>query len=113
MNPSRKLFTLGALLNFTDGRLLTSMGDVYDLTHHIMDDNGVTTIGLLITTDRCREELLRQHPFLGQMDKEKAALTKALDEERDQGGRELAIAKWLTKVEVKYGATHEVASLAR
>lgn len=44
-------FTLLQLFNVVDGRITTSIEDVYDVIHHVFDDKHIPTTGLGLMND--------------------------------------------------------------
>jgi len=60
-------FTLGAVLNITTGKLLTDIGDVYQILN-FMTGESLMTHQLPRASRACRPALIGQHPDLADMD---------------------------------------------
>lgn len=66
MSNESKTFRLGDVLSFTDGRLLSRdhMDGVYRMAHWVLDDPGITTIGLLSAAEPVKAHLCSLFPEL-------------------------------------------------
>lgn len=65
-----KNFSLGAVLSITDGRLMTSMDEVYAILKYMTSDD-LTTLALVPAAEQCKPALLAQHPRLAEFKCEK------------------------------------------
>lgn len=101
-----KPFHLGTLLTITDGRLLTDIGNVYEILGW-MTGESLFTHQLPRAMAECKPHLLRQHPFLKSdtMQYHRDQLTKVLAATDDP---KAAIEAWLNVVAHDFGSLHEV-----
>lgn len=63
-----KTFPLGEVLSVTTGRLLSEIGGVYRVMGHVLEDPGITTIGLAMMRETVKAAILEQHPQLAEAD---------------------------------------------
>lgn len=92
-----KSFHLGDILTVSTGTLVSSMDGVHHILNHMTQDN-LFTHQILIASPIMREELIRQLPFLGQVEKPEGLSTR---EECDA---------WVASVSKVYGDWHSVQS---
>jgi len=64
---NNKIFDLGSVLSITTGRLLTDIGNVYEILNYMTGDN-LFTHQLPRASRECEPVLLRQHPELANID---------------------------------------------
>lgn len=105
-----KPFPIGVILNFADGRLLTSMDDIYDFANFMTGDN-LFTHQLPRAFREISPVLKKQLPFLAspQFAKDQEILTRSLDGAPD---KRAVIADWLKDMAGSYGAEHLVTPLS-
>lgn len=103
-------FTLRKILNFADGRMLTSMEDIYEFANFMTGDD-LFTHQLPRAFREIEPVLKKQLPFLatGDFDLDTAKLTRALHDATD---KRAVIGVWLAEMTAKYGDEHEVTPLA-
>lgn len=95
-----KSFHLGDILTVSTGTLVSSMDGVHHILNHMTQDN-LFTHQILIASPIMRDELIRQLPFLGQVEKPEELRTR---EECDA---------WVASVSKVYGDWHGVESAER
>jgi len=106
----KKSFPIAKILNFADGRLLTSIDDVYEFANFITDDN-LFTHQLPRAMRAIEPALKKQLPFLASPEfaKDQEMLTRSLD---GAPNAKAVIDDWLKDMAGSYGAEHEVAPLS-
>lgn len=105
----KKSFPIAVILNFTDGRLLTSMDDVYEFANFMTGDN-LFTHQLPRAFHAVSPVLKKQLPFLASPEfaKDQELLTRSLEGAPDARA---VINDWLKDMAGSYGAEHEVTPL--
>jgi hypothetical protein len=95
-----KVFELGEILSVTTGCLLSRklMGGLYDIMGFLIQDQGITTLGLLDMAEPCKAELIRQFPQFADIE--------VPEFEDDQ-----AVWTYLQEQENKFGTYFEVKSM--
>lgn len=103
-------FPIGKILNFADGRLLTSIEDVYEFANYMTGDN-LFTHQLPRAFREVDPVLKKQLPWLASPEfaKDQEILTRSLDGAPD---KRAVINDWLKDMAGSYGAEHEVVPLA-
>ena len=106
----KKSFPIAKILNLADGRLLTSIDDVYEFANFMTDDS-LYTHQLPRAFRAIGPALKTQLPFLAspQFAKDQEMLTRSLDGTPDARA---VINDWLKDMAGSYGAEHEVTPLA-
>jgi len=102
-----KTFNLSDVLSVSTGRLLSDrhMEGVYDLIGHLVNDNGVTTIGIAALSGRCKAFMLETFPKLADAD---LALLDSMMEGANNAQMNEICAQWIATQEEKLGRTFEV-----
>lgn len=105
-----QLWPIAKILNFADGRLLTSMEDVYEFANYMTGDN-LFTHQLPRAFREVQPILQKQLPWLAspQFLKDQEMLTRSLDGAPDA---KAVIADWLKDMAGSYGPEHTVAPLS-
>lgn len=105
-----KTYPLAVILNFADGRLLTSLDDVYTFANYMTGDN-LFTHQLPRACRAIELALKKQLPFLASpaFVKDQEMLTRSLDGAVDA---KAIIADWLKDMAGSYGPEHAVTPLA-
>lgn len=75
-----KQFTVLQCLNVTTRRFITEMDDIYEVMGHVMDEDCISTIGLMMCADSAREGLLNAVPLLVELTAEVNALFESSDD---------------------------------
>ncbi len=101
----KKSFHISVLLSMTTGRLYCDMDDLYALTRHMTSKAEIDTFQLADQAETVRKAVNEQMPWLKEI--------KPLGFSENSGSEErvAAINEWVSALETKYGAYHDVAPM--
>lgn len=105
-----KTYSLAKILNFADGRLLTSIGDIYEFANYMTGDN-LFTHQLPRAFRDIKPVLEAQLPWLTSL-WFKAAQERLTISLKGSTNPAAEIALWVKELSDKFGAEHAVAPLA-
>lgn len=91
--PKQKTFKLGAVLTVSTGRLVSDVGDIYEVMGFVLGEPGIMTHELAFRAEEARELILEQCPDLSYVVYPELEL-KTPDQ----------IWEWVAKMELEYGS---------
>ncbi len=108
---STKTFSIGSILNFADGRLITNMDDIYELAD-FMTGESLFTHQLVRAYDVIKPELEKQLPWV-KSPKFEAAQIRLTLKLGNKGNEDPAsiVKEWADEMAKEFGAFHEIKSL--